>query len=151
MKISFHLHVQFQIMSVFKRKKNRSKVENPYGSLGLPQQTMMISHADHGDLFSSVPSSSIPKSLVNKKVDLCRLWGGGVWVHPLHPPPYGPEYPWSPPIWPCGAADRAVVIYSSRSGFNSNPGQSFSLFLSGLNFMTDLCSVIQYITTLYYI
>ena len=30
--------------------KNRNKVENPYYSLGLLQQTMVISSADHHDL-----------------------------------------------------------------------------------------------------
>ena len=34
-------------MSLFKKNKNRNKVENPYYSLGLLQQTMIISSADH--------------------------------------------------------------------------------------------------------
>ena len=33
-----------------KKNKNRKKVENPYCSLGLLRQTMMISSADHRDL-----------------------------------------------------------------------------------------------------
>ena len=36
-------------MSLFKKNKNTDKVENPYCSLGLLQQTMMISTADHHD------------------------------------------------------------------------------------------------------
>ena len=37
-------------MSLFKKNKNRNKVQNPYYSLGLLQQTMMINRADHHDL-----------------------------------------------------------------------------------------------------
>ena len=36
-------------MSPFKKNKNRSKVKNLHCSLGLLQQTMMISSADHYD------------------------------------------------------------------------------------------------------
>ena len=37
-------------MLLFKKNKNRNKVENPYYSLGLLQQTMVIISADHHDL-----------------------------------------------------------------------------------------------------
>ena len=38
-------------MSLFKKNENRYKVENPYCSLGLLQQTLMIISADHHDLW----------------------------------------------------------------------------------------------------
>ena len=47
----FHVCIlQFLRTSIFKKNKNRNTVENPYCSLGLLQQTMMISIADHHDL-----------------------------------------------------------------------------------------------------
>ena len=43
-------NLQSKRMSLFEKNKNRSKVENLHCSLGLLQQTMMISTADHHDL-----------------------------------------------------------------------------------------------------
>ena len=71
-------------------------IENLLCLLGLLQQTMMISNADHYDLLG-VYQAQPTKSLVNKKVHLCSMlgWegggGGGVQTHLLHPPAYGPE------------------------------------------------------------
>ena len=46
-------------MSLFKKTKNRNKAENPYCSLGVQQQTMLLS--------SRVPSSSLPNRWSPKK------------------------------------------------------------------------------------
>ena len=43
---------------LFKKNKNRNKVENPYYPLHLLQQTMMISNADHHDLSGMCPAQS---------------------------------------------------------------------------------------------
>ena len=53
-------------------------IENLHCSLGLLQQTLMISSADHYDLLG-VYQAQPTKSLVNGKVDLCGIlgWGGG--------------------------------------------------------------------------
>ena len=37
-------------MSLFEKNKSANKVENPYNSLGLLQQTMMVSSTGHHDL-----------------------------------------------------------------------------------------------------
>ena len=66
-------------------------IENLHCSLGLLQQTLMISSADHYDLLG-VYQAQPTKSLVNNKVDLCGIlgWGGGrVRRQLLHPPAYG--------------------------------------------------------------
>ena len=78
-------------MSLFKTNKNWDKVENPYCSLGLLQRTTMISSADHYDLSVVCQAEAYRKSLVNKKRDLCSLWGRG--CRRTYPtlPPYGPH------------------------------------------------------------
>ena len=57
--------------------KNRNKVENPYCSLGLLQQTTMINSADHHDLSVVCQAQAYQIVGQQKKVDLCSLCEGG--------------------------------------------------------------------------
>ena len=75
-------------MSLFKMNKNRNKVENPYFSLGLLQQTTMINSADHHDLSVVCQAQAYQIVGQQKKVDLCSLCEGGGGVRgPTHRTP----------------------------------------------------------------
>ena len=78
-------------MSLFKKNKNGSKVENSYCSLDLLQQTMMISSADHYDHSVVCQAQALQIVSQRKSGPLQPLWGAGGPTHPPHPPPYGPE------------------------------------------------------------
>ena len=73
-------------MSLFRKNKNMNKVENPYCSLGLLQQTMMIISADHHDL--SVVCQAQAYQIVGhqKSGPLQPVGEGGVRAHPPHSP-----------------------------------------------------------------
>ena len=70
-------------------------IENLHCSLGLLQQTMMISSADHYDLLGGYQAQTYQTVGQQKGlVDLCTMLGCGVGEvrrHLLHPPAYGPE------------------------------------------------------------
>ena len=74
-------------MSLFKKNKNRNKVENPYYSLGFLEQTMIVDH----HIFQYCAKLKPNKSLVNVKWTSAAC-EGEVQAHPSHPPPYGPEF-----------------------------------------------------------
>ena len=72
-------------MSLFKKNKDRNKVENPYYSLGLLRQTMT---ADQHDL-SVVCQAKAYQIVCQLKSGPLRplqpVGGGGVRAHPSHP------------------------------------------------------------------
>ena len=67
-------------MSLVEKKSNdrKKKGENPFYSLGLLQQTMMINSAD--------------KIIGQQKSGYLQLVGGGVRAHPSHPTLQRPKY-----------------------------------------------------------
>ena len=69
-------------MSLFKKNKNRNKVENLYCSLGLLQQIMMISSAGHHDLLVVCQAQAYQIVFQQNSEPLQPV--GGVWVHLLH-------------------------------------------------------------------
>ena len=85
------LRMYFKVLEnnvAIKNNKNRNKVENPYYSLGLLPQTMIIIGTDHHDLSVICQIKLKPaKSLVNRKEWTWATRKGGVRVHPSHPPP----------------------------------------------------------------
>ena len=66
-------------MSLFEKNKSGNKVENPYNSLGLLQQTMMVSSTGHHDLSVVCQTHKLKPSGPLQPV--------GVRVNPSHPPP----------------------------------------------------------------
>ena len=75
-------------MSLFKTNKNWDKVENPYCSLGLLQQTTIISSADHYDL-SLVCQAQVYQIVGKKKGSLQPVGKGGAGAPAAPFPPTG--------------------------------------------------------------
>lgn len=76
-------------MSLFKTNKNWDKVENPYCSLGLLQQTTIISSAYHYDL-SLVCQAQVYQIVGKKKKGSLQFVGKGGAGAPAAPfPPTG--------------------------------------------------------------
>ena len=82
------------MVSIFEKTKNRNKVENQDYSLGLLQQSMMISIAGHHDRLMVCQARAYQIVGQQKSGPLQPVGAKGgrrVRVHSSHPLPYGPE------------------------------------------------------------
>ena len=80
--------LQFKRMSLFQKNKDRNKVQNPYCSLGLLQQIMIISSANHHDL-SAVYQAQACQIVGEQNSGT----GNGGLRRTQCPPPYLPDEP----------------------------------------------------------
>ena len=76
-------------MSLFKKNKNRNKVENPYCSRGLLQQTMMISSANNYDLSVACQAQAYQIVGQQKSAPLQPVGDGCGCIHRIPPFPRG--------------------------------------------------------------
>lgn len=74
-------------MSLFQKNKDRNKVENPHCSLGLLQQIMIISSANHHDLSAVYPAQAC--QIVGQQNSGLGMGGCGA----PNVPPYPPDEP----------------------------------------------------------